>query len=181
MTQKVRALFLDRDGVINVDHGYVHRPERFDFIDGIFDLCAKAHAHGWLIFVVTNQAGIARGLYTESQFWKLTEWMCDQFHSRGSRIKKVYFCPFHPVDGIGIYRQDSNCRKPKPGMILQAVTEYDINPKASLMVGDKLSDIEAGLAAGINQNLLFVPDNTSGCTGSGFQIVKRLKEVESFL
>lgn len=151
------ALFLDRDGVVNVDHGYVHRPADFEFLDGIFDLCRAAKAQGYWIFVVTNQAGIARGFYTEDDFHALTEWMRAEFKAAGAEIDAVYFSPYHPEHGIGDYKRESECRKPGPGMFLQATREFEVDLARSVLVGDKISDIEAGLAAGVASNLLFTP------------------------
>ncbi len=108
-----KALFLDRDGVINVETGYVHCREEFIFQEGIFELCSAAESLGYLIIVVTNQAGIARGYYTESEFFELTEWMIAEFERRGIAITKVYHCPYHPVHGLGEYRIDSPDRKPE--------------------------------------------------------------------
>ena len=153
-----RALFLDRDGVINVNHGYVYRPEHFDFIDGIFDLCRAAHAQSYRLVVITNQAGIARGFYSEQQFLELTQWMCDQFIMQGAPITKVYFSPFHPTEGIGIYKKDDLSRKPHPGMILQAQLELNLDLDRSILIGDKASDIQAGITAGVGCNLLFSKD-----------------------
>ena len=150
-----RALFLDRDGVINVDHGYVYQPENFEFIDGVFDLCRAAVERGYLIVVVTNQAGIGRGYYTEEDFLRLSGWMCDQFSSRGVEIAKVYFCPTHPEHGIGQYKVDSLMRKPGPGMLLQASRELDIDLAQSVFVGDKDSDKLAGEAAGVGRFFMF--------------------------
>lgn len=104
---KKRALFLDRDGVINVDTAYVHRPDRFVFIDGIFDVCRHARKLGYLIVVVTNQAGIGRGYYTEHDFATLTNWMQQQFSQQEAHIDHVYHCPYHPVHGIGNYKRES--------------------------------------------------------------------------
>lgn len=151
------ALFLDRDGVINIDHAYVHRREDFDFVDGIFDLVRTARERGYLVFVITNQAGIGRGKYTEADFHTLTEWMSDQFAARGAAIDKVYFCPYHAEHGVGIYKQESPFRKPNPGMILQAAQEFDVNLAASVLLGDMETDIQAGVAAGVGRNLLFCP------------------------
>lgn len=149
------ALFLDRDGVINIDHAYVHRPEEFEFIDGIFTLCRKAKQLGYLIIVITNQAGIGRGYYTEGDFLKLTDWMNDTFLDEGVTIDKVYFCPYHPEHGVGEYKRESDCRKPEPGMIIKAVEEHDIDLSRSVLVGDKESDIKAGLTAGVGCNILY--------------------------
>lgn len=149
------ALFLDRDGVINIDHAYVSKQEDFEFVDGIFELCRSAKKLGFLICVVTNQAGIGRGYYTEEDFLELTNWMCSVFSEEGCEIDKVYFCPTHPVHGVGEYKTDSQYRKPRPGMILQAVQEFDIDLTKSILVGDKETDIQAGIAAGIKCNLLY--------------------------
>lgn len=155
------ALFLDRDGVINIDHAYVFTQEQFEFIDGIFELCRYAKELGYLIFVITNQAGIGRGYYTEQQFLEFTEWMCGVFAAKGAAIDKVYFCPFHPEYGIGQYKKDSPFRKPGPGMILQAAQEFGVDLKSSVLVGDKESDIKAGLAAGVGCNLFFCPTSVT--------------------
>ena len=149
------ALFLDRDGVINIDHAYVCKQENFEFVDGIFELCRNAKRFGFLICVVTNQAGIGRGYYTENDFLKLTDWMCHVFCEEGSEIDKVYFCPSHPEYGVGEYKIDSPFRKPGSGMILQATQEFDIDLAKSVLVGDKETDIQAGIAAGVGCNLLY--------------------------
>ncbi len=149
-----KALFLDRDGVINIEKNYVYKIEDFEFIDGIFELTRKYQDMGYLIIVITNQAGIARGYYTENDFMKLTEWMQQEFEKNGIHITKVYYCPHHPDYGLGIYKKDCDCRKPKPGMILKAKEEFNINLKESILIGDKESDIEAGKRAGVGTNLL---------------------------
>ena len=152
---KNRALFLDRDGVINVDTGYVHRPEQLIFEDGIFEICQLAQKMGYLIVIVTNQAGIGRGYYTERDFAALTDWMHQQFLQQGCRIDQVYYCPHHPDHGIGEYKRDSWDRKPNPGMFEKAIQELNISAQHSLMIGDKESDIEAALKAGIGLTLLY--------------------------
>ncbi len=148
------ALFLDRDGVINVDHGYVINPEQFDFVEGIFELVGEANRLGYLVVIVTNQAGIGRGYYTEADFHALTNWMRSKFVEHDAWIDAVYFCPYHAEHGIGIYRQDSSFRKPGPGMLLQAAEELNIDLANSIIVGDKVSDVEAGIAAGVGYKLL---------------------------
>lgn len=148
------ALFLDRDGVINEDRGYVHRIEDFVFVDGIFDLCRHATSAGMAIIVVTNQAGIGRGYYTEAQFQSLTRWMCDRFAAEGSVIDAVYHCPFHPEHGIGHYRSHSFDRKPNPGMIMRARTDYNVSLQRSVLIGDKSSDIAAARAARLGRAIL---------------------------
>ncbi|MDG5816940.1 HAD family hydrolase [Chitinispirillales bacterium ANBcel5] len=135
-----KALFLDRDGVINLDCGYPHKPEHIRFRDGIFELCKKALQHNYLIIVVTNQAGIARGYFKESDVEGLHEWMKLQFRSRGVIITDFYYCPYHPSATLQSYRKDSTFRKPGPGMILQAACEHNIDIERSIMIGDKESD-----------------------------------------
>ena len=153
------ALFLDRDGIINIDHGYVHKQSEVEFIDGIFSLCKVAKAKGYKIFIITNQAGIGRGYFSEVDFFILMDWMREKFNQLGAKIDDIYFCPFHPTGGIGRYKVDSECRKPRPGMILQASKEYDIDLSNSVLVGDSLTDIQAGIAAGVGCNLLYAPTN----------------------
>lgn len=176
------ALFLDRDGVVNIDHAYVHRQENFEFVDGIFDLCRHAKAQGYLIFVITNQAGIARGYYSEEDFLRLTQWMCERFAAEGAAIDKVYFCPFHPEHGIGRYKLDSPFRKPGPGMILQAADEFGVDLAASVLVGDMPTDIQAGIAAGVGSNLLYRGAHASPRPPSApAPHINRLAEVRRYL
>ena len=142
-----RALFLDRDGVVNVDRGHVYLREQFEFTEGIFDLCRNYAGEGYLILIVTNQAGIAKGIYTEKDFNNLTKWMVRQFKKNGITIKKVYHCPHHPdINGI------CDCRKPAPGMILQAIKDFDLNIAECVLIGDKETDMEAGRRAGIPES-----------------------------
>lgn len=176
------ALFLDRDGVINIDRAYVSRQEEFEFVDDIFELCRHAKQLGFLIFVVTNQAGIGRGYYTEKDFLKLTDWMCEVFRKEGAPIDKVYFCPTHPEHGIGQYKVDSHYRKPGPGMILQAADEFDVDLGSSVLVGDTESDIAAGLAANVRFNLLYCPQKSLvPIETAAYAVVENLKQVMPFL
>ena len=176
---KRAALFLDRDGVINVDHGYVHKAEDFEFIDGIFDLVRAANRQGLLTIVITNQAGIGRGFYSEDDFKKLTGWMKQEFRRFNAQIDDVYFCPFHPIHGLGKYRQDHECRKPRPGMLLQAAREHEIELGRSILIGDKRTDIQAGQAAGVGTLILLQGEVTipSHATHS----VRNLKEAQLLL
>ena len=151
---RVRALFLDRDGVINVDLGHVHTRSEFQFVPGIFDLCRAAQAEGYLLIVVTNQAGIGRGYYSEADFLALTRWMVAKFAEEGSRIARVYYCPYHPVHGVGAYRRDSPERKPEPGMLLRARADFDLDLSSSALIGDKLADMHAACAAGVGTRIL---------------------------
>lgn len=148
------ALFLDRDGVINVDRAYVHRIDDFEFVPGIFELGRAAHLAGFLLIVVTNQAGIGRGLYSEADFHALSNWMCARFEAEGAPITQVYFCATHPQAVVERYRLESDDRKPGPGMLLRAAAQHGIDLPASMLVGDKGSDIEAGLRAGVGTNVL---------------------------
>jgi D-glycero-D-manno-heptose 1,7-bisphosphate phosphatase len=179
-----RALILDRDGVINVDRGYVYRQDEFEFVYGIFDLCRAASALEYVIVVVTNQAGIGRGYYTEEDFVQISEWMCAEFRARGISIANVYHCPFHPELGVGVYRRDSIDRKPGPGMIERAAHDFDVDLAGSILVGDRVTDIEAGAAAGVGCNLLYDPAGKAdepSSTAAPTWIVRTLREVEAFL
>src|SRR5882757_5332936 len=115
-----RAAFLDRDGVINIDPGYVHRIEEFEFVAGTLQACAELARRGWLLVVITNQSGIGRGLYTEHEFSVLTDWMRERFARAAAPLAGVYFCPHHPTDALEGYRIECECRKPAPGMLLTA-------------------------------------------------------------
>ncbi|SDX34373.1 D-glycero-beta-D-manno-heptose 1,7-bisphosphate 7-phosphatase [Marinobacter mobilis] len=148
-----KAVFLDRDGVINVDHGYVHKPEDFEFVDGIFEACRHFQSLGYLLIVVTNQSGIARGMYSEQQFQDLTEWMVGRFRDEGVEISRVYHCPHHPDYGTEQERH-CHCRKPAPGMIEQGLEAFALTPEHCVMVGDKRSDMEAARAAGLGRKIL---------------------------
>jgi D-glycero-D-manno-heptose 1,7-bisphosphate phosphatase len=161
---KAKALFLDRDGVINIDHGYVHRKEDCVFVDGIFDLVRAANEAGYRVIVVTNQAGIARGYYSDAAFHAFMQWMQDQFARRGATIDHVYYCPHHPDAGSGALRIACACRKPAPGMLETACAEFDLDMAASLLVGDKESDIEAARRAGVGRSfLLSETESQSAC------------------
>ena len=162
-----KCLFLDRDGVINIDHGYVYKVKDFQFVEGIFDLTQLAQSYGYVICVVTNQAGIARGYYSELDFSKLTRWMCDQFMAKGVVIDKVYYSPYHPVHGLGHYKKDDVSRKPHPGMINQAVRELNVDVKSSVLIGNNVTDIQAGFSAGVGKNLYLGVDNISQNSGLG--------------
>ena len=149
-----KAVFLDRAGVINVDRGYIYRSEDFEFVEGIFDACKLFAALGYRLIVVTNQSGIGRGFYSEQDFWKLTDWMKGQFDFHGISLDAVYFCPHHPQQGQGAYKKRCCCRKPEPGMLLQGIAEFGLEPEGCVMFGDKASDLEAAQAAGIGRKVL---------------------------
>ena len=175
------AVFLDRDGVINCDKGYVYKREDFEFIDGIFDLARCAHMQQYKLIVITNQSGIARGYYTEEEFNKLTEWMCEQFSSVGGPLDRVYFSPFHPTAGVGKYLKDDYSRKPLPGMILQAQEDMAIELSSSILIGDKSSDILAGISAGIGTNILFAAQRSSELTLFNYEVISTLYDAIPYI
>ncbi|WKE66801.1 D-glycero-beta-D-manno-heptose 1,7-bisphosphate 7-phosphatase [Gallaecimonas kandeliae] len=148
------AVFLDRDGVINVDHGYVSKIDDFEFIEGVFEACKAFKAMGYKVVVITNQSGIARGMYTEDTFQELTQWMDWNFDDKGVLLDGVYYCPHHAEKGLGQYKVDCSCRKPKPGMLLEAQKDLDIDLAASVFVGDKADDMRAARAAGVGKAVL---------------------------
>ena len=149
MRNQQKALFLDRDGVVNINHDYVYKIEDFDFIPEIFTVCRAAIAKDYKIFIVTNQSGIGRGFYSEKDFGVLTDWMMAEFLERGIVIDKVYFCPHHPTQAQGVYLTECNCRKPKAGMLLAAINEFSIDPAQSLLLGDSPTDLQAAALAGV--------------------------------
>lgn len=145
------AVFLDRDGVINVDHGYVHDEHDFEFIDGVFEATKQLKQMGYLLVLVTNQSGIARGKFSEDRFLSLTQWMDWNFVDHGVEFDGFYYCPHHPDYGDD---RDCECRKPKPGMFQSAQRFLDIDMAKSVMVGDKAQDLMAAEAAGVGQKIL---------------------------
>ena len=179
-----KAAFLDRDGVINIDHAYVHKPEDFQFIDGVFEACRKLQAMGYLLIVATNQSGIGRGYYTEKDFADLCDWMKAEFKREGVDIADIFFCPHHPEKALGAYRLDCDCRKPKPGMLLAAQKKWNIDMKASLMVGDKAADMQAALAAGVAVRILVGkdghtrPESVPECTGTAKDLLEAVELIK---
>jgi D-glycero-D-manno-heptose 1,7-bisphosphate phosphatase len=154
VTQPVPAIFLDRDGTINTDHGYVHEIDNFQFIDGVINACHELKEMGFALVLVTNQSGIARGMFTEEQFLSLTEWMDWSLADRGVDLDGIYFCPHHPNGTVTEFCETCECRKPLPGMLLQAQSELNIDMASSYMVGDKIEDMQAALAAKIGTKVL---------------------------
>lgn len=150
----MKAVFLDRDGVINVDKGYVHKIEDFEFYPNVFTALKKLQESGYKLFIVTNQSGIAVGYYTEEDFLKLTDFMLKEFEKQRIKIEKVYYCPHHENGIVEKYSIKCNCRKPESGMIKQAIEEYGVDPSQSFLIGDKENDILAAHKEGIKAALV---------------------------
>ena len=143
----IKTIFLDRDGVINKEVNYLHKIERFEFIEGIFDACLYFQDLGYKIIIISNQSGIARGYFNENDFKKLTEWMLNQFSNKNISILDIFYCPHGP-------NSTCNCRKPKPGMLIDAKFKHNIRMQDSWMIGDSESDIKAANNAGISNTIL---------------------------
>ena len=142
-----KAIFLDRDGVINKDVDYLSKVEDFEFIKGIFEGCKYLQKLGYSLIIVTNQSGIARGYYSEYDFHVINDWMIDQFNNNNVNILDVFFCPHSN-------KSNCECRKPKPGMFIEAKNKYNINMGESWMIGDSERDILAASSAGIVNTIL---------------------------
>jgi D,D-heptose 1,7-bisphosphate phosphatase len=165
-SEGARAAFLDRDGVINLDRAYVHRWEDFEFVPGALDAVARLQAAGYRLVIVTNQSGIARGYFTQEQYLELTRRMLQAFEDHGVHIDRVYHCPHHPKGSVAPWAVDCDCRKPGPGMILQAAADLGLSLADSILVGDKPSDIAAARAAGVGRAFRVRSDNEeSGISG----------------
>ncbi|MEM9738968.1 MAG: HAD family hydrolase [Pseudomonadota bacterium] len=143
------ALFLDRDGVLNVDRGYVSRVEDLEWIDGAMDCVARFNQRGWYVFVVTNQTGIARGLYSESDMETVHRHLLSAFIQNGAQIDRIYFCADHPEGCVPQYTRETINRKPGPGMLLRAMADFPVRRESSFLIGDKPKDIAAAHAAGV--------------------------------
>jgi D-glycero-D-manno-heptose 1,7-bisphosphate phosphatase len=159
------ALLLDRDGTLNVDTGWVHRPEDFQWIDGACEAIRWANDRGLLVLVVTNQAGIARGYYSEADFHILMRWVDQELAAHGARIDATYYCPHHPTEGQGDYRRLCDCRKPAPGLIRRALSQWRLDPQNCVMIGDSEHDIAAAAASGV-RGVRFLGGNLLDCVRS---------------
>ena len=163
---------MDRDGVINIDHGYTYKINDFNLLDGVIEGLQAIAQLEYKIFIVTNQSGIARGYYTEKDYKILTAWMLERFVEEEIKITKVYYCPHH----VG-YTHECDCRKPQPGMILKAQEEFEIDLTQSKLVGDKVSDIKAGLLAGVRENYLVAVESPS-LENISCQTIQRLLDLK---
>ena len=143
----IKTIFLDRDGVINKEVNYLHRIQDFEFIDGVFRACQYFNSLGYSIIIVTNQAGISRGYYDIHDYQILNQWMLNQFLINNVEILDVIHCPHGPDSKC-------SCRKPKPGMLLMAKNKYQVSMKNSWLIGDKETDIQAAISAGINNTIM---------------------------
>jgi len=144
---RTKTIFLDRDGVINKEVNYLHKIDDFEFINGIFDTCIYFQKLGYKIIIITNQSGISRGYYTEKQYQIVTKWMLNEFLNNQVQILDIFHCPHSP-------EANCNCRKPKPGMLLDAKSKHNIDMKKSWMIGDKENDIIAANQSGITNTIL---------------------------
>lgn len=176
-----RALFLDRDGVINREIGYVIDQKDIQFVEGIFSLCSTAKQLGYRLVIVTNQAGIARGLYTEAQYHSLMNWMRGEFRLHDIVFDGIYHSPYHPEHGIGEYKREHEDRKPGAGMLRRAARDLGIELSESVMVGDRCTDIAAANAGGLRQAFLLrgTEEPRAGC--GTYVAVDSLGEVEAWL
>jgi D-glycero-D-manno-heptose 1,7-bisphosphate phosphatase len=175
-----RALFLDRDGVINHEAGALYLAADVRFVEGIFSLCRVAQGLGYKLIVVTNQGGIGRGFYTSEQFEELMAWMRAEFLGESVRLDAVYHCPYHPEHGLGEFKREHEDRKPSPGMLWRAAREHGLDLGRSVMIGDRCTDVRAANAAGLRQAFLIRGTEESGCAG-GHVLVETLAEVERWI
>jgi D-glycero-D-manno-heptose 1,7-bisphosphate phosphatase len=143
------AAFLDRDGVLNVDHGYVHRPERLEWIADAPEVVRMLNEAGSAVIVITNQSGVARGYFGESDVKRFHAHMQEELKARGAHVDAFYYCPHHPQGSVAPYAIACNCRKPKPGLLEQAARDFVIDRKRSFLIGDKDDDVAAAQAFGV--------------------------------
>jgi len=150
----IKAAFLDRDGVINKEIDYLYKIDDFEFTEGCIDGLKHLQDAGFSLFVVTNQSGIGRGYYTPADYQRLTDWYTEQLAQQQITIVANRYCPHHPEDAVGAFKTHCQCRKPKPGMLIDLAQCFAIDLDASIIIGDKLSDVQAGIAAGVGSQYL---------------------------
>lgn len=149
-----KAVFLDRDGTINIDKHYLYKREDFEYLDGAVNALRRLTEAGYLLVVITNQSGIARGYYTEQDFLSLNDWMITDLANKGVEICKTYYCPHYPESNEGRYSQVCECRKPATGLFWRAKEELDIDMEQSYAVGDKLRDLSICNESGVRGFLI---------------------------
>ena len=174
---KRRAVFLDRDGTINVEKDYLYKVEDFEFITGAPEAIKRLKGAGFLVIIVSNQSGVARGYFDERTVLMLHQHIQTLLAGYETAIDAFYFCPHHPEEGIGDYKVDCDCRKGKPGMLLQAAKDYDIDLCRSFMVGDKLADIEAGQRAGCQPILVLTGYGELAALNSELALVEKCTDL----
>ncbi|HET9088270.1 MAG TPA: HAD family hydrolase [Acidobacteriaceae bacterium] len=163
-----KALFLDRDGVVNREISYLWQAEHTEFTPGIFDLCRVAQGRGYKLIILTNQSGIAREMYSEGNFHDFMLWMASQFKQQDIELDAYYYCPHHPIHGKGKYHKDCADRKPNPGMLLRASEDHLVDLARSIFIGDRCSDACAGTAASIGTMILMQNGHSAWCPREKF-------------
>ena len=174
-----RAVFLDRDGTINVEKDYLHKIEDFEFIPGAPEAIKRLKDAGFLVIVVSNQSGVGRGYFDEHAVEKLHRYVQSELAGHNTSIDAFYFCPHHPEKGIGNYKIVCDCRKGEPGMLLQAAKEYDVDLQKSFMIGDKLADIEAGHRAGCQVLLVLTGYGERVASKPELSLVEKCQNLDS--
>jgi len=175
-----RALFLDRDGVVNQETGYLYLTADVRWVEGIVPLCRSAQSLGYKLVIVTNQAGIARGFYTQQDFDHLMQFMRAELAREGVTLDAVYHCPYHPDGLVGEYRREHEDRKPSPGMLLRAAHDLSLDLTQSILIGDRCSDIAAANAAHLRQAFLISGTEEAPCLGDAI-LINALSEVQTWL
>jgi len=169
-----KVFFLDRDGVINKDIGYLHKISDLEFIEGIFELCSIVSRFGYKIIIVTNQSGIGRGYFSKKDFIELTRFIKLTFKQKGIKIKDIFYCPHTAEDNC-------SCRKPLPGMFIEAIRKYNIDVANSWVIGDSERDIEAAIGAGIINTILFYDDVNEIPTTKATYTLKSLRDIKKII
>ena len=172
-----RALFLDRDGVINKDYGYISKVSDIDFVDGIFPLVRYANELGFLVLIITNQAGVAHGYFEKTNFHKLMNWIVDEFKEQSCKIDDYFACFTHPDAKVPELRRLDYRRKPGPGMILEAAEKHNVNLSRSIFIGDQFTDVLAGLHAGVGKTYLLDCDINTQNLPNNVSVISTLKQV----
>jgi len=170
----IKTIFLDRDGVINKEVNYLHKIESFEFIDGVFSSCIHFQSLGYQIIIITNQSGISRGYFNDNDYQKLTSWMFEKFVENGIKILDIFYCPHGP-------ESNCNCRKPRPGMFIDAKNKHKISMNESWMIGDSESDIKAANLAGVSNTILVRSGNlineTKSCSKFIIDSIRESKDI----